>query len=98
MLAIFSKAIMLGVIISTNEFLRSNSFIYREFRCVVIVNILHKNLLCSSYPFYHFSFSFYEYLFFINRVFHNIFNVTSVTSIFNNDLYTIYLFLIMIYT
>ena len=66
---------------STNEFLTSNSFIYREFDSVAIFNTLHKNVLSSSYHFYHFSFPFYEYLFFIDIVFYNIFNVNSVTNI-----------------
>ena len=62
------------------------SFIYREFDSVTIFvqNIPYKNVLSSSYRFYHFSFSFYEYSFFINNVFYNIFNGNSVTNIFNN--------------
>ena len=35
---------------------------------------------------------FFEYLFFINSVFYNIFNVNSVTNISNNDFYITYLF------
>ena len=42
--------------------------------------------------FYHFSFSFHQYSFFINSVFHNIFNVNSVTDILNNDFYVTNLF------
>ena len=76
---------------STNKFLTSNSFIYREFNSVAIFNIPHKNVLSSSYHFYHFSYSF-KYSFFINSVFYNIFNVNSVTDIFNNDFYITYLF------
>ena len=69
---------------STNEFLTSNS--------VAIFNTPHKNVLSSSIHFCHFSFSFYEYSFFINSVFYNIFNVNSVTNILNNDFYITYLF------
>ena len=58
---------------STNEFLTSNSFIYLEFNSVAIFNIPHRNVLSSSCRFYHFSLSFYEYLFFINSLFNNIF-------------------------
>ena len=76
---------------STNKFLKSNSFIYREFNSVAIFNIPHKNVLSSSYRFYHFSYSF-KYSFIINSVFYNIFNVNSVTDIFNNDFYITYLF------
>ena len=76
---------------STNKFLTSNSFIYREFNSVAIFNIPHKNVLSSSYRFYHFSYSF-KYSFIINSVFYNIFNVNSVTDIFNNDFYITYLF------
>ena len=80
---------------STNEFLMSNSFIYREFDSVAIFNIPHKNALSRSYPLFHFSFSFYEYSFFINSVFFYIFNVNSVTNIFNNDLHVFkYIYLI----
>ena len=69
---------------STNKFLKSNS--------AAVFNIPDKNVLFSSIRFYHFSFSFYEYSFFINRVFCNIFNVNSVTNILNNDFYITYLF------
>ena len=68
---------------STNEFLTSNS--------VAIFNIPHKYNSTSSIRFYHFSFSFYEYSFFINSIFY-IFNVNSVTNILNNDFYITYLF------
>ena len=72
---------------SNNKFLTSTSFIYRAFNNVAIFNIPHKNVLSSSIRFYHFSFSFDEYSFFINSVFYNIFNVNSVTNILNNDFY-----------
>ena len=67
----------------TNKFLTSNS--------VAFFNIQY-NVLSSSIRFYHFSFSFYEYLFFINSVFYNIFNVNSVTNILHNDFHITYLF------
>ena len=51
---------------STNEFLTYNSFIYCEFDTVATFHVLHKIVLSSSYRFYNFSFSFYEYSFFIN--------------------------------
>ena len=69
---------------STTDFLTSNS--------VAIFNIPHKYVSTSSIRFYHFSFSFYEYSFFINSVFYNIFNVNSVTNILNNDFYITHLF------
>ena len=46
----------------------------------------------SSTCFCHFSFSFYEYSFFINSVFYNIFTVNSVTNVLNTDFYMTYLF------
>ena len=46
---------------ATNDFLTSNS--------VAIFNIPHKYVSTSSIHFYHFSFSFYEFSFFINSVF-----------------------------
>ena len=46
---------------STNKFLKSNS--------AAVFIIPDKNVLFSSIRFYHFSFSFYEYSFFINRDF-----------------------------
>ena len=67
---------------STNKFLTSNS--------VAISNIQDKNFLSSSVHFYEFSFSFYEYLFFINSVFY-MFNKNSVTNILNNDFYITYI-------
>ena len=73
---------------STNEFLMSNNFIYREFNSITNFHIPHKNVLSSSYRFDHFSLSFYEYLIFINSVFYNSFNVYSVTNILYNDLLT----------
>ena len=76
---------------STNKFLTSNSFIYREFNSVAIFNIPHTNLLSSSYRFYHFSFPFYEYSFFSNSSFY-VFNEISVTNTSNNDFYLTYLF------
>ena len=78
---------------STNKFLTSNNFIHREFNSVAIFNIPHKNVLSSSIRFYHFSFSFYEYSFFINSIFYNIFNVNNVTNILNNDFYITCLFI-----
>ena len=69
---------------STDKFLTFNS--------VAIFNIPHKNVLSSSIRFCHFSFSFYEYPVFINSVFYNTFNVSSVTNISNNDFYITYLF------
>ena len=69
---------------STNGFLTSNN--------VAIFYILHKNILSSSIHFYHFSFAFFEYLFFINSVFYIIFNVDSVTNILNNHFCITYLF------
>ena len=77
---------------STNKFLTSSSFIYREFNSVAIFNIPHTNVLSSSIRSYHFSFTFYEYSFFTNSAFYNIFNVNSVTNILNNDFYITYLF------
>ena len=77
---------------STNKLLTSNSFIYGEFNSAAIFNIPHINVLSSSICFYHFSFSSYEYSFFINSAFYNIFNVNSVTNILNNDFYITYLF------
>ena len=76
----------------TNKFLTSNSFIYREFNSVAIFNIPHANILSDSIHFYHFSFSFYEYLSFKNSTFYNIFDVNSVTNIIDNDFYITYLF------
>ena len=69
---------------STNDFLTSNS--------VAIFNIPHKYVSTSSIRFYHLSFSFYEYSFFINSVFYNILNVNSVINILNNDFYITHLF------
>ena len=43
---------------STDKFLTSNSFVYREFDGDAIFNIPHKNVLTSSYYFYDFSFFF----------------------------------------
>ena len=83
MLIIFSKAVRCNNF-SRNKFLTSNS--------VAIFNILDKDVLSSSIHFYQFSFSFYEYLFFINSIFYSIFNVNSVTNILNNDFYITYLF------
>ena len=60
---------------STNEFLMSNNFIYREFNSITNFHIPHKNVLSSSYRFDHFSLSFCEYLIFISSVFYNSFNV-----------------------
>ena len=78
---------------STDKFLTSKSFIYCEFNSVAILNIPHTNVfLSSSICVYHFSFSFYEYLFFTNRAFYNTFNVNSVTNISENDFYITYLF------
>ena len=77
---------------SSNKFLTSNSFIYREFKSVSIFNIPHKNVLSSSTRFYHFSFSFYKHSFFRNSAFCNIFNENSTTNILNNDFYITYLF------
>ena len=74
---------MSGVITSTNKFLTSNS--------ITIFNIPDKNVLSSSVHFYQFSFSFYEYSFFIKSVFYNIVNVNSVTNISNNAFDTTYL-------
>ena len=54
---------------STNEFLTFDSFIYHEFISVAIFNIPHTNVLSSLHRFYHFSFSSYKYLLFINSVF-----------------------------
>ena len=54
---------------STNDFLTSNR--------VAIFNIPNKYVSTSSIRFYHFSFSFYEYSFFINSIFYNIFNINS---------------------
>ena len=68
---------------STNKFLTSNS--------IAIFNILDKNVLSSSVHFYQFSFSLQYYSFLINSVFYNIFNVSSVTNILNNDFYITYL-------
>ena len=65
---------------------------FREFDSVAIFNMSHKNVLSSSHRFFHFSFSFYEYSFFINSVFYNVYNVSDVSNIFNNDLYITYLF------
>ena len=68
---------------SVNKFLASNS--------VSVFNIPF-DILSSSVHFYQFSFSFYEYSFFRNSVFYNIFKVNSVTIILNNDFcITIYL-------
>ena len=53
---------------------------------------MDKSFLSSSVHFYQFSFSFYEYSFFINSVFYHIFNVNSVTNILNIDFYITYLF------
>ena len=69
---------------STNDFLKSNS--------VAIFKIPHKYVSTSSIRFYLFSFSFYEYSFFINSVFYNIFDVNSVINILINDFYITYLF------
>ena len=77
---------------STDKFLTSNSFIYREFNSVAIFNIPHKNVFSSSYCFYRFSFSFYECMLIISSTFCNIFNVNNVTNFFNNDFYVTYLF------
>ena len=77
---------------STNKSLTSNSFIYCEFNSVAIFNIPQTNVLPSSICFYNFSFYFYEYSFFTNSTFYNIFNVNSVTNILNNDFYITYLF------
>ena len=60
---------------SVNKFLASNS--------VSVFNIPF-DILSSSVHFYQFSFSFYEYSFFIKSVFYNIVNVNSVTNISNN--------------
>ena len=69
---------------SANKFLTFNS--------IAIFSISDKNVLPSSVHFYQFSFSLYEYSFFRNSVFYNIFNVNSVTNILNNDFCrTIYL-------
>ena len=68
---------------STNKFLASNSFIYRELYSVAIFNIPHKNIFSSSMRFYYFSFSFYEYSLFVN--------VNSVTNILNKGFYITYL-------
>ena len=73
MLTIFSKA-MSGVITFPDT---SNS--------VAVFNIPHKNVLPAQ-RFFHFSFSFYEYSFFIRSVFYNFFNINSVTNILNNDI------------
>ena len=69
---------------SVNNFLTPNS--------VAIFNIPKKYVSTSSIRFYHLIFSLYEYSFFINSVFYNIFNVNSVTNILNNDFYITYLF------
>ena len=66
------------------------SFTYCEFNSVAIFNIPHTNVSCSSTHFYHFSLSFYQYLFFTNGAFY-IFNVNSVINILNN-IYITYLF------
>ena len=55
--------------LSINEFLMRSSFIYHEFHSFTIFNIPQRNVLFSSHRFYHFSFSFYEYLCFISSVF-----------------------------
>ena len=88
MFIIFSKAVS-GVIpilynFSTYKFLTSNS--------IAIFNITDKNVLSSSVHFYQFSFSFYEYSFFINSVFYDIFNANSAPNILNNDFYITHLF------
>ena len=79
-------------LITSNKFLPSNGFIYHEFNGVAIFNIPHTNILSSSICFYHFSFSFYEYSFFTNRAFYDIFNSSSVTNYLSNDFYITYLF------
>ena len=84
MLIIFCKGCVMCNNFSTNKFLTTNS--------VAIFNIPDKNVLSSSMHFYQFSFSFYEYSFFINSAFYSIFNVNSVTNILNNDFYITYLF------
>ena len=68
---------------SVNKFLASNS--------VSVFNIPF-DILSSSVHFYQFSFSFYEYSFFINSVFYDIFNANSAPNILNNDFYITHLF------
>ena len=68
----------------------SNTFL--TFNSVAVFNIAHKNVLSSSIRFCHFSFSFYEYPVFINSVFYNTFNISTITNISNNDFYITYLF------
>ena len=77
--------------ISTYNFLTSNSFICHEFNSVAIFNIPHTTFYAAQYIFI-ISFSFFEYSFFTNSTFYNIFNVNSVTIILNNDFYITYLF------
>ena len=43
---------------STNEFLTSNSFIYREFNSTALLSIPNRNVLSGSYRFYYISLSF----------------------------------------
>ena len=59
----------------------------------LLFSIYHtKTYFSAQYVFYHFSFCFHEYSYFINSVFHNIFNANSVTNVSNNDFYIAYLF------
>ena len=65
-------------------YVRCNTFSTNDF-------LMSNSVSTSSIRFYHFSFSFHEYSFFINSVFYNIFNVNSFTNILNNDFYITYL-------
>ena len=62
-------------------FIRIDSWMDRDlFNSLAIFNIPHKKFISHLIRFYHFSFSFYEYSFFINNVFYNNFNVTNILS------------------
>ena len=84
MLIIFFEGYVTRNNFSRNKFLNYDRFIYHD---VNIFNISHTNVLTSSDRRYPFSFYFCKYYFFIYTAFNDIFYVTNVTNIFDNNLF-----------